>query len=624
MHFHRKLVGVPLLAVLLAGAIALLLRSAKPGSAPSLARDGATASERAADEEPRLPIAESCAVRGPTASTETDELAPSAVVDAPSLAIDDADATVSGTVRQPIGIGAPGARVSWAGGSLVADELGRFSFEAQADAIELEAHWQDMTTARAVPISLHPARAREGVELQLVQGGRLTGVVLDAQGEPEANAGVRMQRVSSGTRRTLRSDAAGGFDCGWLAPDRYTLSTGSGGAERTESVDLRAGDELHVLLGGHAASPILVLGTLMRAGEAVGGEVTAFPEGPRALQDAGRARVDQQGRFELSLAHAGAYVVLAEPSLGCATSFHVVVPDEPSSALHLELPTGSIAGSVIDELGQPVRGHWVSLRRKGESLLLARTGRDPVRTESDGRWSFQGLESGTYSVLATFDGADAGNPAMMRGARQDGVVLGVAEHLEPIVLELRPSHVLLCRVTDAGGRPVEDAQVFVRAAGGAWIFPDLPSRTATNGTAIVANLSPGHYTLTARTRDAITREGPMVEALSIELLEQHAPIIELALQPGAFLRASLTDAAGDPIHARFEVRDEHGREQTGTTCFHDEARLLEHGFRSSELWLGPLLPGPYTVTATGADGRRVAKEVVLHAGFEAEVGLMID
>ena len=129
-------------------------------------------------------------------------------------------------------------------------------------------------------------------------------------------------------------------------------------------------------------------------------------------------------------------------------------------------------------------------------------------------------------------------------------------------------------------------------------------------------LPPGSYTIMARTRDAISPESDPVEPVGVDVLPKNAPTVELQLTPGAGLKATLLDAEGRPVRARFSVRDSRGREQTGTSCFHDRERIREHGYRSDQLWLTPLLPGKYQVTATAPDGRRVSADVVLRAGAE--------
>jgi len=528
-------------------------------------------------------------------------------------------AMISGVVLHPGGTGLAGAEVSWGGGSTISEEGGLFRLvDVIGAGAMLTARFEDLITAEPVIVANSVVgHHSENVVLQLVLGGQLTGVVVDAQEEGEPGVEIEIVNTLFRSPRTLCSEEDGTFDFGMLRPGRYVVrakGSSDGERERLATAEVLSGETTHVVLRDDIELPVTIHGLVTRSGEPVGGGVVAYPDGHPTLRGGDQAAVGTDGRFKLLLRTAGPHVFVVRTNERCTSTFPVEVPPEPTHDVHLELSDGGISGTMLFSDGEPASGHRVMLELLGthnhlESKLLPFD-----RTDEKGQWSFDGLAGGSYAV---YGGTHAAGVTPIHCATLGGIELGEGEQVTNLVLTLQPAGIAWCRVLDSSGQPVNGAAIFVRDARGEWVNPVSRATTFDRGTCATWDLQPGTYTFLARTRDCISAESRPIEVPSLgtgATAIEEAPWVELRLAEGAGLRASLVDGDGQAVRARFRVRDDQGREHSGTSCFHDQARILEHGHRSDELWLTPLLPGKYQVVATGPDGLQATGEVVLRAG----------
>ena len=162
---------------------------------------------------------------------------------------------------------------------------------------------------------------------------------------------------------------------------------------------------------------------------------------------------------------------------------------------------GVVEGTVVDEVtGEPVRRAWVQLTGQREGKML-----DPVwvQPQADGRFLFQGLESGTtYYVMARKSGyVDRGETIKVQ--------LAPAERKTGLVVKLTPQGIISGRIFDEDGDPVQGAQVEAlqrRKVAGKFRGQAGMSSGTTNdrGEYRLAGLGAGEFYVSASYRDPAT------------------------------------------------------------------------------------------------------------------------
>lgn len=531
-------------------------------------------------------------------------------------------AVVRGTVIGPEGSPVPGAGVFDDGRPVAtADAAGRYEAVGGERWVELEAQAGEMVSAELITFFIGVGRDREGIDLPLVHGGRLTVTSLDEEGGAAGKHAVYLRDPATRRQWTKFTDERGELDFGFVPPGAYSVERRGKPPVGAEVV---AGETTHVVLGSPEGPRIRLLGTVTLADRPVTGVVNSYPEGTNTLRRAQRAKIDEAGRFEMGLEQAGPYLIHVGRESGRTTEFEIDVPDTASHEVHLKLPEGSLSGVLLGRGGSPSFCGLIGLVRRGNTEYLNAHAYLFAETDAKGRWSFDGLPAGTYMIEAQSNGSDSGNPAAMGSARIVDLRLGDGEAMENLRLQLEPMTFASVRALDERGRPVPEIVAFARDASGTWAALPGHSSSSPEGWQAISCLSEGAYTFMARTRDAITPESEPHFIKAYDPRDHDYPRIELHLEPGAGLKATLLDETGTPLRASFSVRDAKGREQTGTACVHDRSHVLEHGYRFDQLWLTPLLPGPYHVTATARDGRQVSGDVVLRAGVDEELVLRLE
>ncbi|MEV2215503.1 DHA2 family efflux MFS transporter permease subunit [Streptomyces sp. NPDC050997] len=189
-----------------------------------------------------------------------------------------------------------------------------------------------------------------------------------------------------------------------------------------------------------------------------------------AGQQMGRGAGDEDGRYALSAARSGSYVLIAAAGGHRPQAVSVTVGERPVELDFVLGGAGCLAGYVLTADGMPVPEAAVTLTDvHGEVVATTRSGRE-------GGYVITELVAGEYTLAA---GAPGFRPAALpvtvqisRETRQD--------------VELAAGVVLRGTVRATGGRPVEDARVTLLEVGGnvvdtlttgpdgAFRFVDLP------------------------------------------------------------------------------------------------------------------------------------------------------
>ncbi|EPX58722.1 hypothetical protein D187_003683 [Cystobacter fuscus DSM 2262] len=250
-----------------------------------------------------------------------------------------------------------------------------------------------------------PAAAPLTVALE--RAGVIQGFVVDAQGQPVANAEVR---VSGPSPQPLTTDERGGFSAE-VSTGAYLLSARHG----TEAGSV---DKPLFVWAGEAVRDVRIR---LEPGATLEGRVLAWStgfsvEGARVSVrraghrgDAASGVTDRAGLFSLKgLAAGGTYeLVVDAPGYSRLTRRGLMVAAGERFPLKLNLKgTGTVEGQVRDAAGAPLPGVWV----QGGSRWAGRWGRTnaDARTDAEGYYRIQGRDIGREFIAFLPEGVDVG------------------------------------------------------------------------------------------------------------------------------------------------------------------------------------------------------------------------
>ncbi len=565
-------------------------------------------------------------------------------------------AGISGSVLDPEGQPVEGARVTLHLGledisrltdgreslpSAGTDAEGAFELEGLTPgSVELVASADGLADSETRSFALEPGQVIRDQVFTLRTGATLTGEVFDAEGEPAVGVMVIAQIPTNpvgGGQQGSRTDSAGFFEFTHLTPGNYQVIAmlgGSGGMADGELdltglmesmkftfVELKEGEETHVLLGAPPANPVRVHGRVTLAGEPAAGVYMQFMRTEGGGMDSMRmGGTDEEGRYEQILAEPGEYYVaigkLQDVGAQQSVEYNRQIPeDEEEVRLDFELPTGRISGRIIGPGGEPAGGARATITAEGAIRSGTLFGGQYAEVSADeaGRYELDWLRPGTYAVAAggvLFGGLFGGTGKDTLGRQvRHGVVVEEGSWIRNVDFRLHEPGILSGTVTGAGGQPVAGAAIFVRDEGG--IVLERLSMTVTDGSGgfSYSGLAPGRYTVCARTTALTTQ----AEA-SVQIRERDTTEVQLTLDEGTLLLVDLTDRSGNRVQASLEVIDEHGRQVNGMYSLADLMAAQGSGLDMALERIGPLPPGTYKVTARTADGRSASKPVSLSPG----------
>jgi hypothetical protein len=353
--------------------------------------------------------------------------------------------------------------------------------------------------------------------------------------------------------------------------------------------------------------------------------VTFYAEGENVMETMRNTSVSKEGGYSVELARPGQYVVQIQKvgAMGQQrlVEFTRLVPsDTPELELDFEIPIGRVSGLVEDSSGAPAGGVRVSLHPEGalETGTLWGGQYAETTTGKDGRFDIEGLRPGRYSLMAggAAYGATVGT---LHGRVARSIRLGEGEWLRDEDFRLPEASKVKVKVVDASGKPVAEAAVFARDAGGHLLDRLSMITTDAGGNAEYAGLGEGRYSLAAR-KDGLAS----LESAPIKLGEGDAAEVELRMQPGTMLVITIANDDEELLNAHISVRDAEGHEVNGMLSLANLTKLFGQGFSSKEHKVGPLPPGKYLVEATGPDGEKVKKPVTLSGQEERKLRLKFD
>jgi hypothetical protein len=198
-----------------------------------------------------------------------------------------------------------------------------------------------------------------------------------------------------------------------------------------------------------------------------------------------------------------------------------------------EQAAGKIWGQVVlDQGGAPVPQAEVILDRPFSGRGLAH-GRWRMKTDAQGRFTFEKLESGRYDVWAVHEKLTS-----LQRARFDSAITIQGEPRGPVELRLRPGVAVSVRVkAKASGEPVANARVHLTGS-------QIPDDFLTDREGVVRlpfRLSAESWPIDARA------DGLAMESQELTLASGKDREREFLLPPGGVLEGTVRDSTGEPV-----------------------------------------------------------------------------
>jgi len=504
---------------------------------------------------------------------------------------------------------------------------GRFLLEGLAPgATRLVAGKEGSTPSAEMILDLGGSYQGDEVVLVLRVGARIHGEVLRIDGAPMGETPLRLLQKETGLKRTVTTDAEGGFDERCLnagewelvcLPDASLVEELGGSIVdhlSQTTVTVEEGEERFVTLGGTPPPGVVVRGGLTQDGAPFQGSLHWMAEGPDAASHQKFLESDEQGHYEVELTRAGPWFVKVAGPQG-HQEFRVDVPATSESTLDFALPSGVLSGVVADSGGEPVAGARVSLfLEEGAEYRHDLSGMQDQRiTAGDGAFEYRCLPPGRY-LLAAED--EEGHLAL---AARHGLSLEAGSVIDGVRLVLGEGHGITGRVVDSRGLPAAQAPLWIYDGEGRLLNPITATRTDDEGAFRTSPLPAGEYTLHCRTdREALLTE----EGVRVPRGEGDAEL-ELQLEAGAVLAATVVDSLDRPLRAQVRVHDRGGRVLTGLRDRHHPWAWQRWGLDSRLDWVGPLPPGAYDVSAFVEGRGTTSQPVELLPGEPLELRLSV-
>ncbi len=339
-----------------------------------------------------------------------------------------------------------------------------------------------------------------------------TGVVrgvVSVGGQPQAGANVFAtddRGMDAGV--SAETDAQGRYEVRGLRSGRVRLQVQtSDGNSTVKTVTLdKPGAEvvLDVTFGGASVSGLLLGndGKTTVSGAWVQAEL--HEDGAASEEDQGWGKVkafassSNDGKFALTGLEPGRYRVRVTPNMGgyalkVTPSFDLGTGESRDLGRIQLAAGGGISGQVTNEAGSPLEGVGVSLEDgRGEKVFLFSFS----STGSNGRYTIEGVEIGTYTVVFDKKGFAPARKSATLSASGGAVVDMVMSQGGGIAVTVedengKPLGGARLELTDEAGKRVEKTLTIVN------LFDADVSRTGDAGTATIPDLSPGTYLVKA-------------------------------------------------------------------------------------------------------------------------------
>jgi hypothetical protein len=434
----------------------------------------------------------------------------------------------------------------------VADDRGQFSFEtlpsgrfmlsASKGGYVKSMYGATRPGGMGVPLALLDGARMTGLELTLVRGGVITGVLRDRSGAP-----VRNVRVNAGRR-------------GAVIDDRRALTDSAGGSGETDD---RGAYRIYGLRPGEyfvwATAPLWVEAGITR--------LTTDDDLQRARQlvQMGRGGAPQTALMPATTSASGVryadsyYPRTASPAHAAPVR---VGPGEERAGIDLTLlliPTARLAGSVVSASGSPTQNPRVWIRPEGTGGTRQQF---ELRTAPDGTFEVPHVMPGNYLI-----GAEGRAPADRTQWARLPVSVDGADQTD-LVLRLQHGMTVTGRVVFEAGAvqaPSAAGRSIKLVEGDQSTLHTIPeATTAPDGSFVVEGVAAGSYRIVLTTANSarmttpagwmlksITGAGPDLADVPLEVrADADVPPLTVTLTSRTTeLSGSLVDPAGRPVTA---------------------------------------------------------------------------
>ena len=525
--------------------------------------------------------------------------------------------TLHGVVTTANDVPLPRVRVAMTGTATVdiitpgvlTDASGRFTMRVPA----IGASRVSFTKAGYVPQTTELTRSQltaqtQELRVRLARGGAIGGQVLDRSGGVMMGS-VTARRVGAPAAEALLTTTTndlGEFRFGGLADGQYAITVRPSAlalsgppAEReallkkfevqAATVSVTAGvevgnlritietpSELPQTADPPAPDPAATASLSGRVVSANGTPVAGALVRAYRPFVAGRAvETDERGRYVIDRLTPGEYTVEARKygfvnrqygqAGTAATGRSVSLRDgQTANAIDITLTRGSaIAGTIVDEFGEPVQGVEVSALQiqmiAGRRRALRVSSLGSYRTDDRGQYRLSFLAPGTYVVQARVRDAVSGGsgyvPLYFPGALNVDqatpmqVEIGATASAVDFTLTLSGTHKIAGTLFDVAGKPTGRAQVLLAVSerSGATQLEPTTASAGEDGTFVFPNVPPGDYVLqaigglTERDSSGVFRVTSRSFASSfVTVTAEDPPPVQLRLSAGATLRGRIS------------------------------------------------------------------------------------
>ncbi len=486
-----------------------------------------------------------------------------------------------------------------------------------AGTFTLQARHQDYCPAEK-EVKVNKGETTSGVEFQLVQGGRISGIVVaKADLQP-----IRGAKVKAGTGSSFLFSAAGGAECETneigafdiikLEAGTYTLTVSATDFAEKTIEELRIGENqvvanlvIELSQGGSLVGTVRdgsgkpVAGTIIFAVGAGGTKVT---------------QTDKEGNYAITNLKEGNYAAGAAETAGTtgttgrSDSHFVRIENDKETRLDISLGSGPKLYGRVTRKGEPQEGLIVSIQSSPSTIMATKSTKSAsAETKADGNYEIQNVVPGQYGLTVM-------KLVGTSPTRLFETELEVADSDLEKNIEL-PTGQIAGKVTDAEARqPIEGAKVTLepsraRSAQEAFmsklaLYVGGAESTNSEGKYAFDVVSDGVYFLVA------SKDGYAPQALTAEVRgSQGASDADFSLSKGAMLSGRVTgsDASRPVTQIHLSARDSAGR-----AVYSKSLTLSETG----EYQAAGLAPGDYVVWVDARGYASAMKRVKVSSGAE--------
>jgi len=265
------------------------------------------------------------------------------------------------------------------------------------------------------------------VVISLPTGAVVTGSVIDLLGQPASRTEVSISGPALPSPQMVTTNQQGDYRFYSLPPGDYTISpTTRKGESRTVTVGSASQHQVPSWALQPTKTPVIpgyaapAAGTGVIAGVALDA-LSKEPLSGATVSSRRTARIattDEAGRFRLEGLGIGTYSLVVQGDGFLPTSSAEVLLTENARVIDVTLyggRTGSIAGTVRDEVGDPVVGMPVmTYRRQFINFQAVMFPRGSGRTDDRGMFEVRGLPPGDYLLCACAGEPLAIDPRLLR------------------------------------------------------------------------------------------------------------------------------------------------------------------------------------------------------------------